>query len=328
MGEFLAIVGDTWRQSKQQVVFIIMGVLLVLTVGTSVALPKIYDEDPENVEFGLMWMEGPTDLFEHGWITQYAQTLVIQEGSKANPFSEEGREYQRQMDEAMATARRLAHEIPPFRRSVEAWTSTTVSAIFSISMLLFIAACSSYFPGLLASGAVDVVLSKPLSRLRVFFAKYLGGLTLYAVAISLTYALLFAGIGVRTGEWIPKLFLVIPLQVFTAGVIFAMIGFLGVSFRSTALSMVIGYFFYLVIDSVIGLMQGFQQMGGMQGFEWIDRIVAGSRFVVPSFGYLKKASISPCLSIPHFDWVSLTVAAVWMGLALVLGFLKFKRTDY
>ena len=328
MNAFLAIVADTWRQSRQQVVFIILIVLLFLTAVISVGGVKVHESEDGEKQFGILFFDDPVDDLEDAWIQSYATTLRIEDGTAASPFSEEGRQQMREDREALDEAEKLAADIPPFQRSVEMWIYGTTIAIFMVSMALFIAACSSYFPDMLSAGAVDVVLAKPVSRLQILLGKYVGGLALFAAVVAATDVLIFVGIGARTGIWHGKIFQALPVQVFSAGVLYALLALFGVLKRSTALAMIIGYFFYFIVDSALGLLMGLQQLGTFEDIEWLDRGTSIARVTLPNFEILKNLSSSLVLNIPVLDLPALVTAAAWLFVALALTHWRFSKADF
>ncbi len=328
MSAFLAIVVDTWRQSKQQVVFLILIGLLLFTAAVLIIVPKVHVDSKGNRALGMIFSHEPTEFLEEAWIRAYATTLMIQSGESINPFTPEGQEFQKSQKEAMNRAQAMAEDIPPYQRSVEMWIHIGANAIFTISMVLFIAACAGYFPNLLSAGAVDLVLAKPLSRGRILLGKYVGGLALYSVAIIATYLVIYVGLGLRTGVWHSKVFLAVPLQIYSAAVLFAILAWIGILGRSTALAMILGYFFYLVVDSALGALMMAQRLGTFEKIEWLDKIAETMRFLLPNFELLKGLSTASVLNIPAFEWSPILVAAMWLLLTLGLGYLRFRRADY
>jgi ABC-type transport system involved in multi-copper enzyme maturation permease subunit len=197
------------------------------------------------------------------------------------------------------------------------------SIVFSLSMLLFIAAASGYFPAMLEAGAVDIVLAKPLERWRIYLGKYLGGLALYTVAVASTYLLLFFGIGLRTGVWCGALALVLPLQLLAAATLFALLSLIGVIWRSSTLCMILGYAYYVVVDSIVTFMTVFPfQVDWLQKLQWFLRAF------VPNFDHIKNAATLSVINVPAVDWRPISVAASWLLISLALGYAKFRRTDY
>ncbi|MFV8749059.1 ABC transporter permease subunit [Nannocystaceae bacterium ST9] len=320
-----AIIVDTWRQSRQQVVFIIMvGLLwLIALAAVVVAQPvEVRDEDGHVSEHvGLIGTEDSHLFLEEAWIGLYSSTLMFQyEGDeRPDPFGEEGQKLQSDLLEAANEAAR----IDPKRRGVEVLLFGVATMVFSLSMMLFIAAASGYFPAMLESGAIDIVLAKPLERWKIYLGKYLGGLALYAVAVASTYLLLFVGIGVRTGVWHGALALVLPMQLFAAATLFALLGLLGVVSRSTSLGMTLGYVYYLVVDSIVSVLTMFPFQ-----VAWMQNLQKFLRAFVPNFDQIKSAAIYSVINVPAIDWQPIAVAASWLLISLGLGYAKFHRTDY
>ena len=291
MTTFWTIVGDTWRQSRKQVVFIIMIILLFLFATTAIVLPKSFGEG-ESRYLGTIFGDEPeagsteTDIADE-WLTYYCQGILasgekVDMGRAMNPASttdEDAKAVSKVIREAHAEAASLSL----FQKGVEVWLNVTARCLFTISMLMFIAACAGYYPDLLDSGAIDSVLSKPVGRLTVYLSKFVGGMILYSIVVVAAYLVVFVGFGIRFGVWHTGLFLVIPLQIFAAAILYSILALIGTLWRSATLAVVIGYMFYVVVDTIIGAVQGMQIAGGLDDFKWLDTLVRYSRIALPNF---------------------------------------------
>jgi hypothetical protein len=101
MSALWAIVVDTWRQSRQQVVFMIMTGLLWLVALATIAGAQpvdVQDEDGQVREHvTLFGAEGSHVFLEEGWAAIYASTLMLQYDDpedRPDPFSETGQKLQ------------------------------------------------------------------------------------------------------------------------------------------------------------------------------------------------------------------------------------------
>ncbi|MCK6440436.1 MAG: hypothetical protein L6Q71_09600 [Planctomycetes bacterium] len=216
----------------------------------------------------------------------------------------------------------LAPGISMLQIHVELWTVAIASFLYSVAMLGFIAACAGYFPGLMTAGAIDVIVAKPASRLTIFTGKYLGGLMLFAAAILGTYFLLLVGLGFRTGIWTYRVLYSIPLTIFCGAVLYAMIAYLGVLSRSATLCVVLGYVFYLVIDTFLGLAE-------FDSIEWLHDLIETLRYIFPNFLLMKKATLMSMVEgSQDFDMQPIYTGAVWLLACLLLGFSRFRRMDF
>lgn len=328
MGALLAIVADTWRQSRQQVVFLIMLGLLAVTVVVAVALAhtvEVTEDDGTVVEkVALHGIPESDDLLTSAWAGIYASTIVRELASDegeggVDPFSEEGQRIQEQLLDVGAREA----ETPAKRRGVEVLIYVCGFAIYAISMLLFIAASAGYFPALLEAGAVDIVLAKPLERWKIFFGKYLGGLALFGAALFGAYALLFFGLGLRTGVWHPAVFRVMPLQLLSAASLFGLIALLGVLRGSTALAMIAGYLGYIIVDKIMQVLM-FVPFGS-ERWRSIQELL---RLTIPNFARVRDTALLSIINAPATDWQPVFVMLAWMMLSLALGYWAFWRRDY
>ncbi|MCA9684089.1 MAG: ABC transporter permease subunit [Myxococcales bacterium] len=327
MGALGAIVMDTWRQSRQQIVLLIMLAILALLaiVPPIIATPvELTDEEGQTEEhLRLLNIEESEMMLEGGWAFLYAQSVLFasmdDDDQEVDPFSPEGQELQLELAEVAL----LEAQTPPLRRGVEVLLYGISGFIFSTSMMLFIAAASAYYPSMLEAGAIDIVLAKPLERWKVFLGKFLGGMALFTAAIVACNLLLYLGIGLRTGVFHAALFLVMPLQIVSATTIFALLALLGVVTRKTNFSMITGYLYYLVIDSILGVL-------AVIPFEvsWLDKAQTALRWSLPNFGQLKAAATLSVINMPAMNWQPVIVACGWIVLSLSVGYWKFRNTDY
>lgn len=338
-----AVILDTWRQSKQQVVFLVMLGVMALALVAGIALPRPIENADGGWRFGTILSEQPVGYFSQQWVEQYARALnggvdpmreAMRQMAATRPQAGEadaGRNFQQRMQEqrqAMQEAVDKATTVPEFQRGVEYYLHVVIGAMFSVTMLLFIAACAGYFPAMLGSGAVDIVLAKPVSRLQVYFARYLGGITLYTAAIAAFCLLLFVGVGLRTGIFHWRIFLAIPLLCFTAMLLYALLAFIGTVSRSATMAMVIGFVFYVVVDSAISWLFDMQPVLQLMGWDSVAAVADTLRHVFPNFGLLKDMALASLLTMPKFEVGPFAVALAWLAGSFWLGYQVFRRGDY
>jgi ABC-type transport system involved in multi-copper enzyme maturation permease subunit len=116
--------------------------------------------------------------------------------------------------------------------------------------ILALVSTGGLFPDFIATGAVDLYLSKPISRLRLFVTKYLFGLLFVAVQIVCFCGASFLVIGFRGGVWEPGLFIAVPLVVLFFSYLFCVCVFLGVWTRSTIAAVLLTILFWLALWGV------------------------------------------------------------------------------
>lgn len=102
-----------------------------------------------------------------------------------------------------------------------------------LAVLLSILTSCSVYPELMKEGSIETVLSKPVSRWKIFFVKYLGMLGFMAVPLTVFCLIVFFALGIRTGVWKGEVFLAVPLLTFVYSILYSFAVFIGVWTRST-----------------------------------------------------------------------------------------------
>jgi len=326
MSPMWVLVRDTYRQSRRQAVFIIMIVLMALiAIGYTALLGSTTDE-LGRTRTKLSFQDEPAVALEKSWVNTNTG-LRLQQGEVELDLAD-AKQTKEVVERATKETAELAKNTPLVRQGVEAWIYSFANLAFSLSIILFIAGAAGYFPNMLEAGGVDILLAKPLDRLRIFLGKYLGGLALYATVVFGAYLIVFVGMGIRTGVWHSRIFLAMPLQLFSAALLFAILACVGIVSRRATLSMVVGLVFYIVIDSVVAALLGANRVGLFSGLPVLEKVADALELTLPNFGLLKQASCASVLSLPSLDAKPLAVAAAWLAGSLGLGYWRFNRTDY
>ncbi|MFP4104577.1 MAG: ABC transporter permease [Phycisphaerae bacterium] len=127
---------------------------------------------------------------------------------------------------------------------VQVWL-TWVAAILALISTAFI------FPGLIKGGSVSMVLSKPISRLRLFLTQYVAGLMFVFVQVGLFCIAGFLVLGLRGGVWSWKVFLAVPIVLLMFSYLYSVLVLLGVWTRSTVASLLLTLVFWFVLFAAV-----------------------------------------------------------------------------
>lgn len=116
-----------------------------------------------------------------------------------------------------------------------------------IATILAVVSTASIFPDFVSGGAIDLSLSKPIGRLRLFLTKYVAGLLFVTLQVSVFSVAAFVLIGVKGGAWEPAIFLAIPIIVLFFSYLYCVCVLLGVVTRSTIAALMLTILFWFVI---------------------------------------------------------------------------------
>ena len=119
-----------------------------------------------------------------------------------------------------------------------------------IATVLALISTAGIFPDFVSGGSIDLFLSKPISRLRLFLTKYAAGLLFVTLQVTIFSAASFLVIGIRGGAWLPGLFLAVPVVVCFFSYLFAVCVLVGVLTRSTVAALLLTILFWFGILGV------------------------------------------------------------------------------
>jgi len=108
-----------------------------------------------------------------------------------------------------------------------------------VGMVLALLSTSGMFPAFMAPGAVDVVVSKPISRYVLFLGKYAGAMVFVFLQAVLFVSLTFIVIGLRWHYWLWGYLWLIPLMVVLFSYLFSFCALFGVLTRSALASLLL-----------------------------------------------------------------------------------------
>jgi ABC-type transport system involved in multi-copper enzyme maturation permease subunit len=119
-----------------------------------------------------------------------------------------------------------------------------------IATVLALVSTASMIPDFISSGSIDLMLSKPIGRLRLFLTKYVAGLLFVTLQVTVFTVCSFFVIGVRGGAWELSLFWAIPIVVLFFSYLFSICVLLGLLTRSTIASLLLTILFWFLIFAV------------------------------------------------------------------------------
>jgi ABC-type transport system involved in multi-copper enzyme maturation permease subunit len=122
-------------------------------------------------------------------------------------------------------------------------------------VIVAIIVTSPIIPHTYEPGAIDLLLSKPVSRSLVFLTKFFGGCAFTGLNAAYMIGGLWLILGVRLGVWNQKLLWCIPLYLFLFSIYYAVSGIVGLLWRNAIISVVMTVVFWGVCFS-LGVTKG------------------------------------------------------------------------
>jgi ABC-type transport system involved in multi-copper enzyme maturation permease subunit len=116
-----------------------------------------------------------------------------------------------------------------------------------LAALLALISTGGMFPEFISSGCIELTLSKPIGRIRLFLTQYLAGLLFVALQVGVFCWASFLVLGLRANVWEPWLFLAVPLVVCFFSFLFSVCAMLGVWTRSTVAAILLTLLFWFCL---------------------------------------------------------------------------------
>ena len=113
--------------------------------------------------------------------------------------------------------------------------------LFTGGVFMSLFATSNLIPSFLQPGSVDLLVSKPMSRVQILAGRFLGAVAI--VALNIFYLVIFSWLilSLKTGLWNWGFLLAGVMIVLTFAILYALMTFLGMVTRSSAFSLMITY---------------------------------------------------------------------------------------
>lgn len=144
--------------------------------------------------------------------------------------------------------------------------------------ILAIISVAGIIPDFIASGSIDLVLSRPIGRTRLFLTKYLTGLLFVGLQVSIFTTASYLVIGLRAGVWEPGLFWCIPLVLLFFSYLFSICALAGLLTRSTIAALLITMLCWLAffgLNTTENIFMGLRLRDDMR-IEQVDKELAAA----------------------------------------------------
>jgi len=214
-----------------------------------------------------------------------------------------------------------------------------------LGMVIAVLATSSFVPSMLQKGTLDLVLARPIGRVRLLLAKYLGGLWFIAILATFLVTGCWAGISIRTGYSSPWFLFSIVTVILVFAVLHSVSVLVGVWLRSAVLASLAAFGIWGMSGIIVNIRHSMKMFffgadvppAIVQAFEIAYAILPKTKDISLLSTYaLSRSYLSPAAfknifahQLPPVDWAfSLGTTAAFAVVTLALAAWIFRRRDY
>ncbi len=150
-----------------------------------------------------------------------------------------------------------------------------------VGIILMVIATAGVFPRLMEHGAIDVLLSKPMSRYRLFVYKYLATMVFVLLQAALFVGVTFLVMGLRWGVWVPGYLLSIPLLVLLFSYVYCVSVLVAVKTRSTVAAILLSIGAWVLYACPVMTLQAFDAFPSLKERERLYQAMRVASWIPP-----------------------------------------------
>lgn len=196
-------------------------------------------------------------------------------------------------------------------------------ASYWMGILLALFATAPLINGMLERGRIDLMLSKPLSRVTLLGSHLVGVLFVVFVLATYLMGMIWLVMSIKSGIWNPRFLYSIFLVMAMFAVMYSVVLLIGVSTQSTALSLIVTY--GLIFCSIVFL--GKEQLTPQINPPW-RQVFTAFYHVLPNFAEVTKAVVQLVARQAVETWYPLYSSALFGLVVYMLAFFRFSRRDF
>lgn len=201
--------------------------------------------------------------------------------------------------------------------------SVVAGMAYWLGILLALFASASLFPDLQADGRVELLLSKPIGRVRVMTGHVLGVLS--AVAVLTVYLMggVWVIMSIKTGIWNAHFLLSLLIVIAMFGVMYGVVTLMAVWSESTALALIVSYGL-IFVSMVLAASDQISPLLGSVG----QPVFWGLYHTLPNFTEVTEIVSSLAKGKAVSSWYPLISSMLFGGGAYIISGFCFVRRDF
>lgn len=160
-----------------------------------------------------------------------------------------------------------------------------------IGTMLGLACTAGIFPNLMSAGQIDCLLARPLSRWKIFWCKYAGGLLFMAVQGAFFVIVTFLVVGWRWHVWLPGYLWSIPLLVLLFSYLYCVSVLLALWSRSALASLVLTLAFWFAIWVPQKSYETIHVLKQFQGAQALKHALSVAHWVLPNTSGIPRLAV-------------------------------------
>jgi ABC-type transport system involved in multi-copper enzyme maturation permease subunit len=196
--------------------------------------------------------------------------------------------------------------------------------LYTWGMALSVFASAGLIPSVLEPGRIELLLSKPVSRLHILLGRFLGNVAVVACNVAYLVLGIWIIFGVKTGVWGPQFLWAIATTVFIFAVLLTVVVLVGVVFESAALATMVT----IALGLVSPILAQTTTMVRLLSSELARDVWRALYHALPKVYDLGRLTLDLVRREPAGDLTPVFSSALFGAAALSLALYIFSRRDF
>jgi ABC-2 type transport system permease protein len=196
--------------------------------------------------------------------------------------------------------------------------------LYTVAMFLAVFASAGLVPTIFEPGRIELLLSKPVSRVHILLGRYVGNLLVVALNVTYLAVGVWLVFGSKTGVWNSSFLGVIGTTVFMFAVLLAVVVLVGVLTESPAVATMLPV--GLMVISPILAQRSIAER--LLSSEWSRQLWRALYWIFPKVFDIGRINMDTVMGRPIGSLMPFWTSAAFAAGVLALGLYAFSRRDY
>jgi ABC-2 type transport system permease protein len=209
-------------------------------------------------------------------------------------------------------------------RLIQGVFSAVSGFLYTVGMFLAVFASAGLIPSVLEPGRIELILSKPVSRVHILLGRYLGNVLIVLFIVSYLVIGVWLILSIKTGIWQTGFLWTIFFTVSLFSVLLALVVLTGVLWESTALSTMI----VVAVMIMSPILAQEKNAVKLLSSEWSRNVWKALYYTLPKIYDSAVLTINAARMKPIDNWWALWTSALFGIAALGAALWVFEKRDY
>ena len=202
--------------------------------------------------------------------------------------------------------------------------SAIAGVAFAGGIFLSIFSTASFIPSLLEKGHIELIISKPLSRIQILLAKYIGAQANIAFNIIYLISGSWLILSLKTGTWHFPYLYSIPMIIVTFAIIYSLMVLVGVISRSSGVTVMVAFITFFASQFLATKDQIYALLNNKVYYYLLECLY----HIVPKISKLGEINIALVMNKPIDSWMPLLTSCISGAIMLAIATVIFTKKDY